>query len=312
MILLTGSNGFLGSALNAEAVKRDIPVRAAVRSAGKTDIVTAHEVGDIGSNTAWKTALEGIDTVIHTAARVHVMSDKASDPLAMFRMVNVAGTLNLARQAVSNGVKRFVFVSSIKVNGELTFPGQIFKPDDTFIPQDPYGLSKYEAEMGLRALASETGLEVVIVRPVLVHGPGVKANFAAMLRWLNSGKPLPLGAVVGNQRSLLGLDNLVDLLYLCATHPAAANQTFLASDGEDVSTADLLHRIGRALGRPANLLHVPVGILKVGAAVLGKADFAQRLLGNLQVDITKNHQLLDWTPPVSLDEGLRRAVVNFK
>ena len=239
------------------------------------------------------------------------MNDRAADPLAEFRRVNVAGTLNLARQAVAAGAKRLVFVSSVKVNGEATLPGQPFKPDDTFVPQDPYGRSKFEAEVGLRALAAETGLEVAIVRPPLVYGPGVKANFAAMVRWLSLGVPLPLGAVVHNRRSLVALDNLVDLLLLCAKHPAAANQTFLASDGEDVSTADLLRRIGVALGNPARLLPMPVGVLKLGAAALRKADVAQRLLGSLQVDISKNRQLLGWQPPVSLDEGLKRVVAEF-
>jgi nucleoside-diphosphate-sugar epimerase len=186
-------------------------------------------------------------------------------------------------------------------------PGQPFKPDDAYVPQDPYGLSKYEAEQGLCSLAAKTGLEVAIVRPPLVYGPGVKANFANMMRWLHRGLPLPLGAVVHNRRSLVALDNLVDLLLVCALHPAAANQTFLASDGEDVSTAELLRSMGAALGKPARLLHVPVSLLMLGAAALGKADVAQRLLGSLQVDISKNRQLLDWRPPLSLNEGLRRT-----
>lgn len=312
MILLTGANGFVGRAALAEAKKHGISLKATLRRA---DVVFDGEscaVGDIGPDTEWLGALVGIDAVIHAAARVHVMNDQASNPLAEFRRVNVEGTLNLARQAVEAGVTRFVFVSSVKVNGESTLPGQLFRPDDTFVPLDPYGLSKYEAEAGLRALATETGLEVTIVRPPLVYGPGVKANFAAMVHWLSRGMPLPLGAVVNNRRSLVGLDNLVDLLLLCATHPAAANQTFMASDGEDVSTADLLRRIGAALGKPAKLLPVPVGMLKLGAAALGKADVAQRLLGSLQVDISKNHRLLGWQPPVSLDDGLKKVVAALK
>ena len=312
MMLLTGATGFVGQAVFAEAKKRHIACKAVVRRTGSA--VAAEEgfcVGEIGPETNWEAALRGVETVVHTAARVHVMNDRAADPLAEFRHVNVAGTLNLARQAVAAGVKRLVFVSSVKVNGEATLPGQPFQPSDTFVPQDAYGLSKFEAEVGLRALAAETGLEVTIVRPPLVYGPGVKANFAAMVRWLSRGVPLPLGAVVHNRRSLVALDNLVDLLLLCATHPAAANQTFLASDGEDVSTADLLRRIGAALGKPARLLPVPVGVLKLGAAALGKADVAQRLLGSLQVDISKNRQLLGWQPPVSLDEGLKRVVANY-
>jgi len=314
-VLITGGAGFVGSALlRALNCRTDLEPVAAMRAL-PPGVYTEQEncvaVGNMDDETSWGAALVGVHAVIHTAARVHVMNDQAADPLAEFRRVNVAGTLNLARQAVAAGVKRLVFVSSVKVNGEATLPAQPFKPDDTFVPQDPYGLSKYEAEVGLRALAAETGLEVAIVRPPLVYGPGVKANFAAMVRCLNRGVPLPLGAVVHNRRSLVALDNLVDLLLLCATHPAAANQIFLASDGEDVSTADLLRRIGVALGKPAKLLPVPVGVLKLGAAALGKADVAQRLLGSLQVDISKNRQLMGWQPPVSLDEGLKRVVAKL-
>lgn len=314
MMLITGANGFVGSALVSKSMAQGHTVRATVRHHGATFDAAAEVcvLGELGPDTKWQVALAGVDTVIHTAARVHVMNDRSADPLAEFRRVNVAGTLNLARQAAAAGVKRLVFVSSVKVNGEATLPGQPFKADDAHVPNDPYGLSKYEAEVGLRALAAETGLEVAIVRPPLVYGPGVKANFAAMVRWLNRGVPLPLGAVIHNRRSLVALDNLVDLLLVCATHPAAANQTFLASDGDDVSTADLLRRIGLALGKSARLIPVPVSWLKLGAAVLGKADVAQRLLGSLQVDIAKNQQLLGWTPPVSVDDALKQVAVSFK
>jgi len=313
MMLITGSTGFVGQALLCEALSRRLDVRAVVRNPtpGAGQQVELIAVGDIGPDTNWQTALQNVHTVMHTAARVHIMNDKAADPSAEFRRVNVAGTLNLARQAAAAGVKRFVFVSSIKVNGEATVPGQPFRPDDRHIPVDPYGLSKYEAEIGLQAIAAETGLEVVTVRPPLVYGPGVKANFAAMVRWLNRGVPLPLGAVVRNRRSLVALDNLVDLLLVCANHPAAAHQTFLASDGEDLSTTVLLQRIGQALGKPARLLPVPVALLKLGATALGKADLAQRLLGSLQVDISKNTQLLGWRPPLSVDEGLKKVTASF-
>ena len=216
------------------------------------------------------------------------------------------GTLNLARQAAAAGVRRFVFVSSIKVNGEVTQLGRPFTADDAPAPLDAYGVSKMEAEEGLRAIASQTGMEVVIVRPALVYGPGVKANFAAMMRWLRRGVPLPLGAI-HNQRSLVALDNLVDLIVTCLTHPAAANQTFLVSDGEDVSTTELLRRMGQALSRPARLIPVPVSWLKLAAAMVVKPDVAQRLCASLQVDIEKTRRLLGWTPPLSLDEGLRRV-----
>jgi UDP-glucose 4-epimerase len=250
--------------------------------------------------------LVGITTVVHLAARVHVMRDTEAYPLAAFRVVNVVETLSLARQAAAAGVRRFVFISSVKVNGETTQPGHPFTADDAPAPLDPYGISKMEAEQGLRQIAAETGMEVVIIRPPLVYGPGVKANFSAMMRWLQRGVPLPLGAI-DNQRSLVALDNLVDLIITCISHPAAANQTFLVSDGEDVSTSELLRRMGRAMGRPARLLPVPAGLLKLAATLAGRRDMAQRLCGSLQVDIEKTRQLLGWSPPLTLDQGLKKA-----
>jgi nucleoside-diphosphate-sugar epimerase len=249
---------------------------------------------------------------MHIAARVHVMNERAGDPLAEFRRVNVDGTLNLARQAASAGANRFVFVSSIKVNGESTTETQPFTAADTPAPQDPYGISKMEAEQGLRQIAAETGMEVVIVRPPLVYGPGVKANFASMMRAVQRGLPLPLGSVTHNRRSFVALDNLVDLLITCIDHPAAANQTFLVSDGEDLSTTDLLRRLGQALNKPARLFPVPPSLLQLGANLLGKGDMAQRLLGNLQVDISHTRNTLNWTPPISVDEGLRRAAAGLR
>jgi UDP-glucose 4-epimerase len=234
------------------------------------------------------------------------MHDKAADPLTEFRKVNVEGTLNLARQAAEAGVRRFIYISSIKVNGEQTFLGQLFTEDDLPAPLDPYSISKYEAEEGLRKLAQQTGMEIVIIRPPLVYGPGVKANFLAMMRWLRKGVPLPLGAI-HNQRSFVALDNLVDLIVTCIDHPAAANQTFLVSDGEDLSITGLLRRMGLALGRPARLIPVPVFLLTAGAALVGRRDMAQRLCGSLQVDISKAQTLLGWKPPISVDEGLHRT-----
>jgi UDP-glucose 4-epimerase len=267
--------------------------------------------GDLEHSADWTVALKGATFVVHCSARVHVMSDTAADPLAEFRQVNVQGTLNLARQAALAGVRRFVFISSIKVNGELTQLGSPFHADDVAAPQDAYGVSKMEAEQGLRALAVETGMEVVIIRPPLVYGPGVKANFAAMMRWLYRGIPLPLGAIY-NKRSLVALDNLVDLILTCLTHPAAANQTFLVSDGEDVSTTELLSRMGQALGKPARLVPVPVGSIKFAANILGKGYVAQRLCGSLQVNIEKTRRLLGWNPPLTLDQGLKKAAEGFK
>lgn len=267
-------------------------------------------MGDLEPSSDWSVALEEISTVVHCAARVHVMTDTAADPLTEFRRVNVQGTLNLARQAAAFGVQRFVFISSIKVNGEATKLDQPFTADDEPAPLDPYGISKMEAEQGLRKIAAETDMEVVIIRPPLVYGPGVKANFQAMMRWLARGIPLPLGAI-HNRRSLVALDNLVDLIVTCVDHPAAANQTFLVSDGEDLSTTQLLQRMGEALGKPARLIPVPSVLLKLGAALVGKPAVAQRLCGSLQVDISKTRQLLGWTPPLSVDEGLKRAAEGY-
>jgi UDP-glucose 4-epimerase len=305
-MLVTGANGFVGSALCAEAVSRGMAVRGITRASGDLPIgVENFAVGGIDGNTDWQDVLTGCEVVVHLAARVHVMADAAADPLEEFRRVNVQGTLNLARQAAAAGVRRFLFVSSIHVNGAETFQ-RPFTAHDEVAPHSPYAVSKYEAELGLQALAAETGMEVVIIRPPLVYGPGATGNFGSLMRWLKRGVPLPLGAI-HNQRSLVALDNLVDLIVTCISHPAAANQTFLVSDGEDVSTTELLRRMGQAMGKPARLLPVPASWLKVAAGLVGKSDVAQRLCGSLQVDISKTRELLGWVPPVSLDEGLRRA-----
>ena len=306
--LVTGAAGFVGKALAAELVKRGYAVRATTRSA-KPVLKDCEQlcVGAIDGSTQWSDALREVDAVIHLAARVHVMGDSAADPLAAFRQVNTQGTLNLARQAAAAGVKRFVFVSSVKVNGERTQAGHAFTEEDAPNPQDAYGISKQEAEQGLRAVAVETGLEVVIIRPPLVYGPGVQANFAALMRAVQRGWPLPL-RWVRNQRSLVALENLVDFVVTCSTHPKAASQTFLVSDGCDLSTAELVRGLARAAGVTARLFPIPVRVLQAGAGLLGKRAAAQRLCGNLQVDISKAWRLLGWTPPVSVDEGLRRTV----
>ncbi|WMP17961.1 UDP-glucose 4-epimerase family protein [Thiothrix lacustris] len=308
MILLTGSTGFIGQSLSQKLTNQKVPLTAAVRRTTDTlpDPIRQVPVGDLLPNTDWSQALTSVDAVIHLAARVHVMQDTATDPLAAFRNINTAGTLNLARQAAAAGVRRFIFLSSIKVNGEHTTADKPFTADDTHIPTDLYGISKYEAEQGLHELALQTGMEVVIIRPPLVYGPGVKANFLSMMRWLHKGIPLPLGAI-HNQRSLVALNNLVDLITTCIDHPAAANQTFLVSDGEDLSTTALLQRLGSALGKPTRLLPVPQRLLTASLTLLGKAAIAQRLCGNLQVDISKTRDLLGWVPPLSVDEALRQT-----
>jgi nucleoside-diphosphate-sugar epimerase len=262
-------------------------------------------IGDIGPETKWNDALAGVDSVVHLAARAHIMNDEVADPLAEYRRVNVDGTRNLARQAAAAGVKRFIFISSIGVNGNInTRP---FTEDDTPNPAELYAQSKWEAEQGLWEIQRETGMELVIIRPPLVYGPSAPGNFGSLLKWVEKGIPLPLGAV-HNRRSLVALDNLVDFIITCIDHPAAANQTFLVADGEDLSTTELLRRVGRAMGKPVRLIPVPMGLLQAGARLLGKQEMARRLCGSLQVDIAKARTMLSWKPPVAVDEGLRRAV----
>jgi UDP-glucose 4-epimerase len=311
MILVTGAAGFVGRALTAR-LARQFRVRAATHAAmfecPGPNVEAVHGKA-LSPTEDWSAALSGISTVLHCAARVHVMRESGSDDgdvLATYRKINVEGTLNLARQAVTTGVRRFIFLSSIKVNGECTLPGQPFTADQASTPSDPYGISKMEAEQGLRVLARDSSLELVIVRPPLVYGPGVKANFLTLTRWLARGWPLPLGRVTHNLRSLVALDNLIDLRVTCIDHPAAADRTFLVSDGEDLSTAALLERLGAALGRPARLISVPVGWLSV-AAGLGCGDQLRRLCQSLQVDMRQTQAVLGWTPPLGVDEGLRRV-----
>ena len=302
--LVTGASGFVGRALCEGLFTRNIQYSRVTRG---LQIAQSIEVGEIDGGTDWSNGLRQCSTVVHLAARVHVMSDSNKDPLPAYRCTNVEGTMNLGRQAAAAGVKRFIFISSIKVNGESTSKGCCFRPEDPPAPQDPYGISKMEAEQGLRLLASQTGMEVVIIRPPLVYGPGVRANFASLMRAVKRGWPLPLGAV-HNQRSFVAIDNLVDFIVTCISHPLAANQTFFVSDGHDLSTTDLIRHMALSAGVPSRLIPVPMWALRAGGALIGKGDVVQRLCGNLQIDISKSQSLLGWAPPVSIEEGLRRAM----
>ena len=309
-ILITGANGFIGSAVVATLVATEAGViRAAVR---KTTVklpsrVEVVERLELSPDTDWTVALKNIDVVIHCAARVHLLKDKAADPLAEFRSINTEGTLHFARQAAQAGVKRCIFLSSLGVNGAETLD-QAFAADDSPEPHSPYAQSKLEAESGLLNLALSTAMSIVIIRPPLVYGPNAPGNFGSLLRIVNKQLPLPLGWV-DNKRSFVFLDNLVDLIRCCVRHPNATNQVFLVSDDEDLSTTQLLKKMGQVFNKRALLIPVPVIVLKTAAKLIGKAKVAQQLLGSLQVDIAKTQSLLGWEPPFSVDEGLRKTAV---
>jgi len=308
-VLVTGATGFVGQNLVAELLTKNLSVFAMVRneSAHLPSGVSKIVVPDLAALTDLKPVLINIEVVIHVAGRVHIMNDDVADPLNEFRKVNTDATLHLAKQAVESGVKRFIFISSVKVNGEMTVLNKPFTPDGQFVPDDPYGLSKYEAEQGLLVLAKETDMEVVIIRPPLVYGPGVRANFASMMRWINKGVPLPFGAI-HNQRSLVALDNLVSFIIHCIDHPNAANEVFLISDGEDVSTTALLQKVAKALGKKPWLIPVPVSWMHFVARLMGKGEVANRLFGSLLVDNFKARNLLGWKPVITMDEQLKKMV----
>lgn len=306
-VLVTGATGFVGHALGGSLDDQGHQVIPAVRQkAGLDDEVV---VGDIDGQTDWTAALTGCDGVVHLAARVHVMDDTAEDPLALYRETNTEATLNLARQAVRAGVKRFVFISTIKVNGEGR--DAPYRETDIAAPEDAYAISKWEAEQGLRQIAADTGLEVVILRPPLVYGPGVKANFQRLIHIVKRGWPLPLGAI-RNRRSLLYLGNFVDAIRLCVEHPAAAGQTFLLDDGEPVSTPELIRAVAHAVGRPAHLLAMPVWMLEAAGTLLGKRAAVARLTGSLFVDSSAIRSRLGWRPPYSMAAGLATTVAALK
>ena len=302
-ILVSGANGFVGRALCRHLKKHGHAVVPAVRNA--SGIVDEVVVGNIDGATDWQLALSGCDSVVHLAARVHVINDTAQNPLALYRTANTEATLNLARQAAAAGIKRFVFISTIKVNGE---GGEApYRETDVPVPEEAYAISKWEAEQGLQRIAAETGLEVVILRPPLVYGPGVKANFLKLLQTVKRGWPLPLGAI-RNQRSLLFIGNFVDAIRLCVEHPAAAGQTFLLDDGQAVSTPELVRAVARAMGRPSRLLAVPVGLLRFAGTLLGKRAAVDRLTGSLYVDSSAIRSRLGWVPPYLFTAGLSATV----
>ena len=308
-LLITGGNGFVGRNLSLEALEWGFSVRVATRARSAfSEALECVTTGDIDGSTDWLNALKSCDSVVHLAARTDFTHTSASASLIEMQNVNVDGALALARQAAAAGIRRFIYISSIKVNGEATCLGKPFTAEDTPDPEDAYGLSKAEAEAGLRQIAEETGMEVTIIRPPLVYGPGVKGNFASLIKWLKRPVVLPFGAATKNRRSLVALDNLIDLILTCVNHPKAANETFLVSDGEDLSTAELLQRIGKIMKRRIVLLSIPVELLVFIARLLGKKAVAQRLFGSLQVDIGKTCELLNWKPRLSVDQGLRRAV----
>ena len=307
-ILITGAKGFVGTALTEALINNGDKVTVLLRNHSKDLSRTIKQqycnFEDITSLSSLN--LSSINCVIHLAARAHVMKDSAKDPLAEYRLINTDGTLELAKLAGDVGVKRFIYLSSVKVNGELTSPGKPFSENDFTHLDDPYAISKYEAEIGLLDIAAKSDMEVVIIRPPLVYGPNVKGNFASMISWVKKGIPLPFG-LSHNNRSLIALENLVGFILLCADHdksPNAANQVFLISDGEDVSTTLLLRKVAHAYDTKSFLFPIPTLFMRLTAKIIGKNDLANRLLGNLQIDSSKARKLLGWKPIVSMDEQL--------
>ncbi len=311
-IFLTGATGFVGQQLSQYLDEHNFQLKILCRtpsaSSSKNTEIVKVELENIDS---WSQYLDGCSVIIHLAARVHVMNDTSKNPLEDFRKVNTHATLNLASQAAEAGVKRFIFLSSIKVSGEETQLNRPFKSSHKPKPVDPYAISKYEAEEGLKNLSEQTGMEVVIIRPPLIYGPGVKANFLSMIKWLSKGLPLPFGAI-NNKRSMVGLTNLLDLIITCINHPKAANQTFLVSDDRDISTTELLVLIGNALNKKTRLLAIPGKYIYLFASSIGKKSLAHRLCGSLQVDIEHTKKTLNWKPPVTMESELVKTIEKFR
>jgi nucleoside-diphosphate-sugar epimerase len=307
-VLITGSGGFIGRALCTRMLAEGWQVRGTVKSESDSNRlpegIEAVSIGSIDSDTKWDDALRGIDKVVHLAARVHVMDDTAANPLEAFRKVNVAGTKQLAQSAVSAGVRRFVFMSSIKVNGEGR--ATAYTENDEETPEDPYGTSKWEAEQELCKISRMTGLETVILRAPLVYGPGVKANFHNLLKIVDRGIPLPL-AGINNRRSLIFLDNLVDAIIHCIGHIKVAGHIFLISDGENVSTPELIRKIASALGKPVRLFYIPHFLMRMAGKFIGKSAAIERLFGSLTIDSTKIRKEIGWKPPYTMEYGLKET-----
>ncbi|HIF9375651.1 TPA: UDP-glucose 4-epimerase family protein [Photobacterium damselae] len=308
MILITGANGFLSKNLIPKLTEN---YKLHLLDRSECKINSKYFKKEINSAEKYTNALDNVTCIIHCAARVHIMDDVSTDPLDDYREVNTRGTLNLAKQAVKAGVKRFIFISSIKVNGESTQLGKPFKFDDKRSPEDFYGQSKSEAEEELLQLAEDTGLEVVIIRPTLVYGPGVKANFASLLNLVSKGLPLPFGCIKDNKRSLVSVENLVDLIVTCIDHPKAANQVFLVSDDNDISTSEMVLQMAKALGKSKWQSPIPTACYRLVGKITGKEHVINRLLGSLQVDITHTKDTLGWKPPQTLEDGFKQTAEAF-
>ncbi len=308
-VLVTGASGFIGCALCKRMLTEGCKIRGTFRFDSDTrqipNGVEAFSIRSIDSETKWNDALAGIDTIVHLAARVHVMDDVSSDPFTEYRKVNVEGTKHLAIEAAKAGVKRFIYISSVKVNGGGR--ASAYTEEDKEAPEDPYGLSKWEAEQELGKISTATDIEVVILRPPLVYGPGVKANFYNLLKFVDRRIPFPL-ASVNNRRSFIYLGNLIDAIITCINHSEPAGQTFLICDGEDVSTPELIRKIASALGKPARLFHIPLLLMRITGKLIGKSAAIDRLLGSLMVDSTKIRKELGWKPPYTMEQGLRETV----
>lgn len=312
-LLITGATGFVGSHLLQMAIAQNREVVCPVRSqCANTDSSdnTHPVISNINSQTDWQTHLTNVSTVIHCAARVHVMNENSSDPLAAFREVNLYGSLRLAEQAAAAGVNQFIYLSSVKVNGEMTAAGQAFTENDAPQASDPYGISKQEAEAALLALGQRTGMAITIIRPPLVYGKGVAANFLSLLIWVKKQIPLPLGSI-HNQRSFVFVKNLTDFILHCVQNPQAYNQVFLISDGKDLSTTELLREAAKALDVPSRLLPFPAGLISLAANIIGKKNIADRLCQSLRVDSSKARDRMQWTPPYSLPQGLRESAASL-